>query len=150
MMKSIILYESKSGCTEKCAAYIKENNESEHSKITNFKGTLNDYESIVIMGPVYMGKVNDQVLKILNRNKELLLSKKLYIVLCGMNVEGFNAMVEQNIDEQFRNHAEIIYGGGAYYLEKLGFIKRRIVKAIAKVTQSSEHINYQNLDKIKI
>lgn len=149
-MKSIILYESKSGCTEKCANYIYEKHGSEISKITKLKETITDYDTVVLMGPVYMGKINSDVMAFLNKHKEELFEKKLYIILCGMNEEGFDAMVRQNLSDDIRKHAEIVHAGGAYYLEKLGFFQKRIIKAVAKVTQSSEHIKYDNLDKIKI
>lgn len=149
-MKSIILYESKSGCTKKCAEYIQGNNDTEISVLTKFKGDISSYESIVIMGPVYMGKINKEVVMYLENNLSVLKTKKLYIVLCGMNIEGFDAMVKHNLSEEILRNSEVIYGGGAYYLEKLGFLQKRIVKSVAKITQSSEHIKYENLDKIKI
>lgn len=149
-MKTIILYESKHGCTEKCANYVKNKNDVDISRISTFKENITTYENVIIMGPVYMGKINKIVLDYLNKFKDELLLKQLSIIICGMNSEGFNEMIKHNIDEVLRDHAEILYGGGAYYLEKLGFIQKRIVKSIAKVTQSSEHINYENLDKIKI
>jgi len=149
-MKSIILYESKAGCTKKCADYILKSHEADLGLISFFREDLNNYENIVLMTPVYMGKVNKKFKELLTRKKDLLLTKRVIIVIIGMNHEAFDSMVKQNIDKEMREHAEIIYGGGAYNLEKLNFIDRRILKSVTGVTKSSEHINYENLDKIKI
>ena len=118
-MKSIILYHSKTGCTEKCANYVNERNETELHKIVQFKGSLKDYDTVVIMGPVYMGKFEGVAKGFIEKFKHELLTKKLIIVIIGMNTEGFDAMVKHSIPEEIINHAEIIHGGGAYYLEKM-------------------------------
>ncbi|AIO19182.1 flavodoxin [Candidatus Izimaplasma bacterium HR1] len=149
-MNSIILYHSKTGCTEKCANYIKEKNDTDIEKIIKFRGSLDDYETIVIMCPIYMGKIEKTGKEFIQKFTNELINKRLIIVLCGMNTKGFKAMVEHNLSEKIREHAEIVYGGGAYYLERMSFMQKRIVQSVARVIKSSEHINYENLDKIKI
>ena len=149
-MKSIILYESKAGCTKKCADYILKDNEADISLLSVFKEDLSNYENIILMTPVYMGKVNKGFKEFITKNKTILLTKNIIMVLIGMNYTAFDSMVDQNIDKELKEHSEIIYGGGAYYLEKLNFIERRILKSVAHVTCNSEQIRYDNLDKIKI
>lgn len=150
LLKSIILYESKAGFTKKCADYILKHNEADISLISIFKGDLNKYETVVLMTPVYMGKVTKKFKEFITLKRELLLTKRIIMVFVGMNYEAFDSMISQNIDKDLKEHAEIIYGGGAYYLEKLNFVERRILKSVAHVTFNTEHIQYVNLDKIKI
>jgi len=149
-MKSIILYETKAGTTKKCADYILKSNEAELSLITGFKEDLNNYENIILMTPVYMGKVNKKFKELITAKKDILMTKRVILVFVGMNPQAFDSMVGQNVDTDLKDHAEIVNAGGAYILEKLNFIEKRILKSVAKVTQSSEHIKYENLDKIKI
>ena len=65
-MKSIILYESKTGTTKKCAEILKETNpESKLIKLSNFVDQIDDYDTFVLLTPIYMGGINKKVKKFL-------------------------------------------------------------------------------------
>ncbi len=148
-MKTIILYESKHGCTETCASYIKEkNNIQEMIKISDFKGNLGEYDRIMIGTPVYIGQINKKVQSFMTLHKDMLLKKEFDIFICGMNEENYEQMLIMNFDEDIRNHAKIIHAGGAYDFNKLGWFSKLIVKKIAKVDHSIESIKYDQLDSI--
>lgn len=148
-MKSIILYESKHGCTKTCASYIKEKKHiDEITKVSDFNGDLKDYDRIIIGTPVYIGQINKKIKNLINDHKALLLKKELDIFICGMNEEGYEEMLIMNFDEDIRNHAKITHAGGAYDFDKLGWLSKLIVKKIAKVDHSVEHIKYEHMDLI--
>ena len=148
-MKTIILYESKHGCTETCASYIKEkNNIQEFIKVSDFKGNLDDYDRIIIGTPVYIGQINKKVKTLIESNKDLLLKKEVEIFICGMNDENYEQMLIMNFDEAIRDHAKIIHAGGAYDFNKLGWFSKFIVRKIAKIDHSVEAIKYDQLDLI--
>ena len=150
-MKSIILYVSKTGCTEKCAEYINKNNDqAEISQFIKFRGELSEYDNIVIMSPTRMGKLHKDFKTFVTKNKQTLLTKNLFLVVIGMNITAIDSMMSQNVDKEILEHSKVIYGGGAYYLDRMSFMDKYVVKTVAKVTQSSESIKYDNLDKIKI
>ncbi len=148
-MKTIILYESKHGCTEKCVSYIKEkNNIQEFIKVSDFKGNLDDYDRIIIGTPVYIGQINKKVKTLIESNKDVLLKKEVEIFICGMNDENYEQMLIMNFDEAIRDHAKIIHAGGAYDFDKLGWFSKFIVRKIAKINHSVEAIKYDQLDLI--
>ena len=148
-MKTVILYESKHGTTEKCATYIKDkHNIQDIMKISEFNGKISDYERIIIGTPVYIGQINKKVKAFIELNQDILFGKEVMIFICGMNDENYEQMLTMNFSEDMIKHARIIHVGGAYDFHKLGFFNKFIVKKIAKVNHSIERIKYDQLDLI--
>lgn len=150
-MNSIILYESKKGCTKKCADYVKKEHQvDEMYRLNDFNGNIEDYDHIILMTPTYIGQINKKMKEFLSKYQKALLEKKLTIVIIGMNVKEYDKMLELNLSKDILDHAEVVYGGGAYYFEKLNFFQKAIIKKVAGVSKSLEDIKYDKLQKIKI
>ena len=148
-MKTIILYESKCGCTESCATYIKEKNDiKEVKKVSEFDADLSDYERVIIGTPVYIGHINKKVKAFIDMNRDVLLNKETIIFVCAMNHDDYDQMLNMNFSEKMMNHARIVHVGGAYDFDRLGFFSKFIVKKIAKVDYSIKDIKYDQLDLI--
>ena len=76
-MKTLIAYSGKYGCTEKCAAALAEKLSGETCLLNLKKDknpNLSGYDSVVVGGSVYIGKINKEVksfcIKNLSRLKE--------------------------------------------------------------------------------
>jgi menaquinone-dependent protoporphyrinogen oxidase len=148
-MKTLVIYESKKGCTKKCAEYIHSKTQmSTISSLKDFNDSLENFETIIVLSPIYMGQVNKGIKEFITNNKSSVLNKPTTIGLCGMNKEGLEDVIQLNFDEDIRNHATIKLVGGAYYFDKLNFLQKLIVKSIAKVKSSVEEINYKKMDDI--
>ena len=150
-MNSIIIFDSKTGTTKTCANYVKDHlniEKSYHVKDVNF--SLNEYNNIIICTPIYFGRISKKIKQFIKGNKSILLQKNLTLVVVCMNQSEYNQTIENNFDEEIRNHADIVYGGGAYHLKKLNFIQRFMVKKIASITDDVEKIEYTNLKNIQI
>ena len=68
-MKTLIIYASKTGTTEKCAKEI--NRQLKDSKVINIlnqKEDINRYDLIVVGTPVRMGMINKEIKKFLISN----------------------------------------------------------------------------------
>ena len=149
-MKSLILYDSKTGCTKKCATYIHIQNNAEMLHINDFKDNIDNYDKIVLLSPIYMGQIKKTIKSFIDIHHDQLLTKKLTICLCAMNMDEYEVMLENNFDQDILSHANIVHAGGAYYFDKLNFIYRFIVKKITGITKSTETIKYDILDKINL
>lgn len=148
-MKTILLYESKHGCTKKCGTYIKEKNHIEEMvKLSDFKGDIMNYDKVIIGTPVYVGQIHKKVKAFIETNMQVLLKKDVHIFICAMNIEGYEQMLVMNFDESLRQHATITHVGGAYDFNQLGWFSKLIVKKIAKVDHSVEDIRYEQLDLV--
>lgn len=148
-MKKIIIFESKHGSTKKCVDYIKDKNEIQTVfTVKSFAGDLKKYDEIIICTPVYIGKIDKNIKTLIEKNEELLLSKKATIIICAMNIEEYNNMIQNNFSDEMIKTCNIIHAGGAYNFESLNFLSKFIVKKMTGYTATYENILYDNLDAL--
>lgn len=148
-MKTLLVYESKYGCTETCARYLKGKYQFlDMMKASSFHGDLKDYDHIIIGTPVYIGQINKKVKTFISKYMDTLLQKEVDIFICAMNPESYEQMLIMNFDEKLREHVKITHVGGAYDFDKLGWFSKLIVKKIAKVDHSIDDIKYDQLDDL--
>lgn len=84
-----------------------------------------------------MGVIQKKISKFCTSNKELLLSKKLGLFICYMQILKGEEEFQSNFSEDLRNHA-IAHGllGGEFLFEKMNFFERMIVRKIAGTNKS--------------
>ena len=151
-MKTLIVFSTKHGCTEKCAQKIK-NHLSGDTVVVNLKQNgnvdLSGFDTVIIGGSIHAGRVQTRIIKFLNKNSEILLEKKLGLFLCCME-QGEKAVKQLNdaFPNVFRNHAsacEIL--GGEFNFEKMNFIERFIVRKVAKTEKSVSRISDDKIER---
>lgn len=147
-MKTVVIYSSKKGCTEKCATYIKNKSNAELYHVKKFKEDISEYDNVIILSPTYMGTINKNIKAFIMDNEKALLKKNVSFGLVGMNVTELENTITLNFTESFINHAEIRYVGGGYNFEKLNFFQKAIIKKVAGVSESLEDIKYDVLDTL--
>jgi menaquinone-dependent protoporphyrinogen oxidase len=148
-MKTLILYNSKKGFTLKCAEYLhNEIKDSDLFSIDSKEFNFEDYEKVLIGAPIYFGGVNKDVVKFLNKNRVILLKKKLGMFYSGMNKEDISKTVQESLPADLFYHAEIVHSGGAYYFEKMNFLQRMIVKKVANVYKTTEDFKIEKLKSL--
>ena len=150
-MKTAIIYSSKKGTTEKCANILREKLHNDISLInlkTEKNPEIDEYDAVIIGGPIYAGNLDKRVSKFVEQNKAALLTKKLGLYICCM-YEGEVRKQQFNTayDEELRKHA-IAHGlfGGCFDFKKMNFIERAMVRMAAKVKKSTEKLDYDNID----
>lgn len=148
-MKTLLIYYSKQQSTYRCMEHLSSRiQDSILTLVSSFKGSVSDYDHIIIGSPIYMGSINKKIKNFIINNEATLLRKNVSIVLCAMNEDVINETIERNFNDVIRNHADIVYAGGSYNLPKLNFLERFIVKKIAHVTESTDAIQFDALDSI--
>lgn len=146
-----MLYHSKQGHTKTCIDYL--NNRTDDTcvvPVQDFTASLDEYDSVIIGTPVYMGNIHKMIKTFIQQHEQTLLQKSLTIVVCAMNDSEYEAMIQRNFTESIRNHARIVHAGGGYNFKRLNFLERFIVKKIAKVDSSISSIKYDQLDSISM
>ncbi len=151
-MKTLIVYATRHGSTEKCAKKLQDSLAGE-VRILNLKKSakinLNDFETIIIGGSIHAGKIQKKVKNFCLKNIELLKTKKIGLFICCME-EGEKAakQLEEAFPEDLLKHA-LATGifGGEFNFEKMNFIERAAIRKIAGVDKSISKIRQEEIEK---
>ncbi len=153
-MNTLIAYGTKHGCTEKCATELSKELDG-NVEIINLKNNnkidLNKYDSVIIGGSVYIGKIQKEVTEFINSNLNELLKKQIGLFICGMQEEG--ATLDNEITDNF--HPDLLasaksvqYFGGEFIFNKMNFMEKIIIKKIIKITSNKSNIKHDNIKKL--
>jgi menaquinone-dependent protoporphyrinogen oxidase len=156
-MNILIAYATKYGCTEKCAnmlsGFLKENDPSiavvdlgSRQKID-----LNDYDTVIIGGPITAGKINSKIRKFCESSLSELLKKKIGLFICGASAEQAQKELSDNFPQELLNRASAKgYFGYEFNLEKMNFAMKAIIKKISKVDKSVSNILVDNIKEFAL
>lgn len=151
-MKTLIVYATKTGCTEKCAAILAEKLSGEVD-LCNLKAAgvpdLTQYEQVIIGGPIRMGRIKKEVSEFCTKNLNLLKQKKIGLFICCMR-EG--EIAEAELNTAFPQELLTIamareYFGGEFIFKKLNLLDRLIVKKVAKIDTDTSNILEENINR---
>ncbi len=151
-MKTLIVYGTKYGSTERCAAMLSEqlNGKVELFDLKAVKDVdLSQYDRVVIGGSMYMGKIQKEVSGFCSKNLNTLKDKKLGFYICCMR-EG--DLAEKQLYESFpqellTNSIACEHFGGEFIFNKMSFIDRLIVKKVSKVDKDTSNISEDKISK---
>ncbi len=144
-MKTLIAYATKYGCTEKCAKRIAEELGSDADLLDLGKSSsvsLADYETVIIGGSVYIGKVQKEVSEFCRKHMEELKSKRLGLFICGMaEGEAMETELKSSFPEELLERAAAKeFLGGEFMVDKMNFLDKFMIKKMAKVTENKSNI----------
>jgi len=151
-MKTLIVYCSKYGTTEKCAELIKEKLEEQVSSInlqSNPYPDIKDFDVILIGGSIYAGKIQKEVKGFVKANEEELLKRNLGLFLSCGQAEKTEEYQKDVFTEKIYDHAFVkVNVGYGYIFEKMGIMSRLIVKKLAKINKTTIDIKYDNIEHL--
>ena len=139
-MKTLIVYTSKYGCTADCADYLKgklsgDVTLADIGKSNNIP-VLEEYDSILIGGSIYVGKVSKKLRMFCEDNLDVLSKKNLGIYLCCASIDQADEFFSSNFPPELLSTAKATkVFGGEIRLNGMSFFDKLIVKAIKKATK---------------
>ena len=146
-MKTLIIYASKTGTTEKCASILNKN--LKDSTMINLSRIQNEdidkYDIIIIGTPIRMGIIDKRVKKFISKNYNILKNKKTaYFICCGFN-ENWKQYYDQNFSKELLDNA-IIYDtfGEDLNIDKQKGLDKFIVKMVSKSMDKNRKIEILN------
>ena len=152
-MKTVIIYSTKQGTTEKAANYIAEKlqgDEVEIIKLTNRKSiNINKYDRIILGGSIYLGDIQSVMTKFCNNNMDILLTKTVGLFACGIEQEYIrqDGELEMAFPKELYKHAVAhAFVGGEIVFEKLNPTQKFIAKSMFKIDSSVEFFQYYMMD----
>ncbi|MEI6822199.1 MAG: flavodoxin domain-containing protein [Bacteroidota bacterium] len=140
-MKTLILYITKHGCTEKIANMLKARI-GEDVYIRNLKNDysidLNLYDNVIIGSSIHMGKIPRRMKKFCKENAGMLLNKRLGLYISCMFEGDVASKQLADAYPQILKDASIAFDflGGEFNFKKMNFIDKLMVKKVANVTES--------------
>lgn len=151
-MKYVIIYRSLHGTTGKVAKYISEKIKPKSCDLIDLRDNrnpdLSGYETVILGGSVHTGQLNSAMKKFIQNNSDLLLTKRLGLFLCGMEIDKADLHFSNAWPAELRNHATVrLHAGGEFLFEKMNFLERIAVKKIAGIKNNRSEINYLKIDR---
>lgn len=152
----VILYKTKHGSTLDVANMISENlGDCTLMELKSAdKATLESADSIIIGVPVYFGKLEQDMVKFINDNKDLFTSKNCSMYVTGVMPADFMKFVNQSLDSSIINHMKVLSGvGGMLRFKELTISDKMILQVMNQhfSIMSNQDTNvFDNLDKNEI
>jgi menaquinone-dependent protoporphyrinogen oxidase len=151
-MKTLIVYASAHGTTEKVAHSIARSMDNGHVEIINLKKEnpfdLSVYDRIIVGGSIHAGQIQGRVKQFCEKNMLQLLEKQLGLFLCCMNEPEYQAQFERAFPELLRKHASSSkIMGGEFLFDKMNFFQRLIVRKISGINESVSKIDEKSLQQ---
>jgi menaquinone-dependent protoporphyrinogen oxidase len=145
-MKSVILYTSSHGTTEKAANLLKDKLKGD-TELINLKKNKNPdisgYDLVIIGTSIHAGNIPSSVKQYIRRNQEKMLSKKTGLFLCCMR-EGEEARNQfENAFPEVLRKKSVASGlfGGEFLFGKMNFLQRAIVRKVSGAEKDVSKIN---------
>jgi menaquinone-dependent protoporphyrinogen oxidase len=151
-MKGIIIYATKYGCTEK-AVKLLQSKISEEIKIVNVEKEkapdLSLYDTVILGGPIYVGKMHSVLSNYMQQNREVLKRKRLALFICAGEEDP--AIMEKQLASAFPKelykHAIIreVFGG-ELHLDKMSFITKLILRVVKGIKEDYSRLSEAKID----
>lgn len=145
-MKTLIVYGTKHGCTEKCADLLAKQFTGTVA-LRNLKTAkeldLAGYDQVVVGGSIYMGMIQKEVTAFCKKHLDVLLGKRLGLFICSMR-EGELAETELNavFPRELVSHSVVKgYFGGEFIFSKMNFFEKMIVKKVSGISTDTSNIH---------
>jgi len=154
-MKTLIVYASKYGCTADCANSLKKklSDDTMLVDINNAPKPLdvNAYDTIIIGGSVYVGRVSKKLRAFCENNLDALLKKNIGVFLCSALADQFNDTLKNNFPVLLLDNAKAIrLFGSEARLEKMNFMDKMMIKAVTKGDFSGFIISNDSIDEFAL
>jgi menaquinone-dependent protoporphyrinogen oxidase len=148
-MKSLIVYCSSHGTTEKAARLLSESLEgmvfTVDLKRESLKMDLSNIKNVIIGGSIHAGSIQRKVKLFIKEYHDELLTKELGLFLCCIH-DGDVAIEQFNnaFPIELRKNSEAMgLFGGEFIVSKMNFLERQIVKKVNGVTTDQSNLDLE-------
>lgn len=153
MKKTVVVYQSKYGATQKYANWIAEELSCDIFERKNTKPKdLMSYDTIVYGGGLYAGGVSGIDLLIKNYSK--LCDKNIILFTCGLadptdksNTNNIRKSLGKVLTPQMQEHIKIFHLRGAIDYSELSFVHKSMMAMLHKMISKKEYNSLRNEDK---
>lgn len=150
-MKSLIIYATKYGCVEKAAKMLQSKMPGEVQLVNVGKEkvpSLQNYDTIILGGSIYIGKIQKKLTNYINNNLSTLLQKRIGLFICAGEPEPVRSkeLATAFPPELFNQALAKEVFGYEFDMEKINFLDKFIMRKVKGVTQSHFALSAENID----
>lgn len=134
-MRTLVIFVSRQGCSERSARLIRRmlGDDCDIANLESLSGLdLGSYDTVVLGGPIYFGRMHRAVRDFCKRYREQLLTRRLGLYICCMQ-QGEAAAQEfrDAFPPELLAHASA-HGifGGEIHMERISFVQRFVVRTV--------------------
>ncbi len=148
--KTAVIYKSKYGSTKRYAGWIALRLDADLYEVRDIRvRDLDDYDTIIYGGGLYIGKING--IKFLIDNYEKIKNKKIIVFAVGMesnNIDLNKKTLDMNFDENMINNINLFNFIGAFDYSKLNLIDKILMKGLKSRISKKNITDMTDEDKI--
>lgn len=150
-MRTLILYFSKYGFTERVAHMLADHFEGDVvvEKCTkDYSVDLTKFDTIILGSPIYVGRPNVDLLDFCDSYQRLLMNKRLGFFVTGSIENEALPSLEKSVPDGLYRHAKAkAYFGYALNFEKMSFLDRIATRIISRKAQSETVIEAHAIEE---
>lgn len=147
MQKTVIIYASRHGTTEKIARRIAEKMGDGVSLVALKQSKYPDiqpFETVILGTSIYTGEPRKVMTAFCKKNENSLLEKTVGLFVCGMHPDSEVRKTEtaHAYPDALYKHAKTVrFLGGEFLFDRLNFFEKLIVKKVSKATSTVSAID---------
>lgn len=151
MLKTIIVYATKHGTVKKAVDQMLEQLGGSVEVCDVGEGVtpeIEEYDTVIIGGSIYMGKIQNELTRFMNENLDVLLSKRVGLFLCAGHPDP--VQLEKELDESFpevlaqHSFAKEIFGY-EFDFGKMNFVEKFMIKKITGLKDSHSAMSNEKI-----
>jgi len=154
-MKTIIIYTSANGCTEKAVKELSQKLSGEVETVDlmhHHSLLLDEFDRIIIGGSIHSGKIQQRINYFCLTHMHLLRTKEIGLFICCSNEpEAAHEEINNAFPEELHQIAktEAIFSG-ILNLDEMSFVKRILVKKVALMRERASRLDTEIIDRFAI
>ncbi|WP_042355926.1 flavodoxin domain-containing protein [Bacillus rubiinfantis] len=150
-MKTLIVYCSSHGTTEKAVGLLSENIAGDvlavDLKRDKIFFNLQEYDAVIIGGSIHAGEIQRRIKQFMRKHLEELLDKDVGLFLCCMRdgeiaIEQFNHSFPLELR---KNAVALGLFGGEFLVSKMNFFERQVVKKVDGVVTDQSNLDIASI-----
>lgn len=151
-MKTIIIYTTNHGCTEKAVVELSQKLYGDVLRVDlrdNPSPSIAEFDRVIIGGSIHAGKIQKVVRDYCTSNLDRIQQKEVGLFICCMyEPEIAREEIKNAFPEELHQMAktEAIFGG-EFNFNKMNFMEKMLVKKIANVHESVSKIDHASIEK---
>jgi menaquinone-dependent protoporphyrinogen oxidase len=151
MSKTIVIFSTKHGSVENAVKLLKEKLGGEVTVINIMNEDppeLNEYENVILGGSIYVGKIQKQLSKYMEKHLSELLTKRIGLFICAAEREDIR---EKELIDSFpkklfeHSICKEIFGYEIHY-EDMNFIEKKVVGSILGHKKNHSELSESKID----